>query len=403
MYLAQRYPYMSKWQKVKLDECIEQIRGVSYKPEDATDAPTEGFYPILRANNIKDNSLFFDDFVYVREKKIKKEQMIQKGDIIVCASSGSKDLVGKAAQANENLNMSFGAFCKCVRPKNILPTYLGAYFKSPIYRKTVSLLSAGANINNIKNEHIANLLIPLPPMEEQKKIAARLDAVSDLLAKQKQLLSEQDNLIQSTFYDMFGTPEINEKGFPAHKISEICELNPKKPKEIDDNTECSFVPMSAVSEDGELNLTQIKLYEDVKKGFTYFAEEDVLFAKITPCMENGKGTIAKGLKNKLGFGSTEFHVLRPLNDISNARWLFQITKFKKFRENAEKSMTGSAGQKRVPAGFFDNYFIPVPPFELQQKFAAVAEQIESEKSKIKSAITETQTLFNALMSEYFEE
>lgn len=261
----------------------------------------------------------------------------------------------------------------------------------------------GAAQPQITRSNLKDLEIPLPAMEEQKKIAARLDAVSDLLAKQKQLLSEQDNLIQSTFYDMFGTPEINEKGFPAHKISEICELNPKKPKEIDDNTECSFVPMSAVSEDGELNLTQIKLYEDVKKGFTYFAEEDVLFAKITPCMENGKGTIAKGLKNKLGFGSTEFHVLRPLNDISNARWLFQITKFKKFRENAEKSMTGSAGQKRVPAGFFDNYFIPVPPFELQQKFAAVAEQIESEKSKIKSAIAETQTLFNALMSEYFEE
>lgn len=261
----------------------------------------------------------------------------------------------------------------------------------------------GAAQPQITRSNLKDLEIPLPAMEEQKKIAARLDAVSDLLAKQKQLLSEQDMLIQSTFYDMFGTPEINEKGFPAYKISEICELNPKKPKEIDDNTECSFVPMSAVSEDGELNLTQIKLYEDVKKGFTYFAEEDVLFAKITPCMENGKGTIAKGLKNKLGFGSTEFHVLRPLNDISNARWLFQITKFKKFRENAEKSMTGRAGQKRVPAGFFDNYFIPVPPLELQQKFAAVAEQIESEKSKIKSAIAETQTLFNALMSEYFEE
>lgn len=261
----------------------------------------------------------------------------------------------------------------------------------------------GAAIPHIYFKDYSQEEIPLPAMEEQKKIAARLDAVSDLLAKQKQLLSEQDNLIQSTFYDMFGTPEINEKGFPAHKISEICELNPKKPKEIDDNTECSFVPMSAVSEDGELNLTQIKLYEDVKKGFTYFAEEDVLFAKITPCMENGKGTIAKGLKNKLGFGSTEFHVLRPLNDISNARWLFQITKFKKFRENAEKSMTGSAGQKRVPAGFFDNYFIPVPPLELQEKFAAIVEQIESEKSKIKSAIAETQTLFNSMMSEYFEE
>ena len=324
-----------------------------------------------------------------------KTKVARKGDILMSVRAP----VGPVNFATEKCCIGRGL--AIIRPnEKIDKEYLFYFFIN--YQKYISG-HGGAVFDSINKDEIGNIEIPLPPMEEQKKIAARLDAVSDLLAKQKQLLSEQDNLIQSTFYDMFGTPEINEKGFPAHKISEICELNPKKPKEIDDNTECSFVPMSAVSEDGELNLTQIKLYEDVKKGFTYFAEEDVLFAKITPCMENGKGTIAKGLKNKLGFGSTEFHVLRPLNDISNARWLFQITKFKKFRENAEKSMTGSAGQKRVPAGFFDNYFIPVPPFELQQKFAAVVEQIESEKSKIKSAIAETQTLFNSMMSEYFEE
>lgn len=324
-----------------------------------------------------------------------KTKVARKGDILMSVRAP----VGPVNFATEKCCIGRGL--AIIRPnEKIDKEYLFYFFIN--YQKYISG-HGGAVFDSINKDEIGNIEIPLPTMEEQKKIAARLDALSDLLAKQKQLLSEQDNLIQSTFYDMFGTPEINEKGFPAHKISEICELNPKKPKEIDDNTECSFVPMSAVSEDGELNLTQIKLYEDVKKGFTYFAEEDVLFAKITPCMENGKGTIAKGLKNKLGFGSTEFHVLRPLNDISNARWLFQITKFKKFRENAEKSMTGSAGQKRVPAGFFDNYFIPVPPFELQQKFAAVVEQIESEKSKIKSAIAETQTLFNSMMSEYFEE
>lgn len=129
---------MNKWKKVKLKDYIEQIRGVSYKPEDATDVPTEGYYPILRANNIKDNALIFDDFVYAKENKIKKEQMIQKGDIIVCASSGSKELVGKAAQAKKDLQMSFGAFCKGVRAKNILPEYLGNYFKSPLQNEILA-------------------------------------------------------------------------------------------------------------------------------------------------------------------------------------------------------------------------------------------------------------------------
>lgn len=388
---------MNKWKKVKIsDSFILQMGKTPSRNE-----PSFWNNPLYNWVSISDMN---QKYICSTKEKISPIALektgikkVPKGTIMLSfkLSLGKVSISALDLYTNEAI-MSF--FPKNKNEWNI--DFLYNYFKWLDWGKKAQKAVKGSTLN--KNS-LGNIEIPLPPMEEQKKIAARLDAVSDLLAKQKQLLSEQDNLIQSTFYDMFGTPEINEKGFPAHKISEICELNPKKPKEIDDNTECSFVPMSAVSEDGELNLTQIKLYEDVKKGFTYFAEEDVLFAKITPCMENGKGTIAKGLKNKLGFGSTEFHVLRPLNDISNARWLFQITKFKKFRENAEKSMTGSAGQKRVPAGFFDNYFIPVPPFELQQKFAAVAEQIESEKSKIKSAIAETQTLFNALMAEYFEE
>lgn len=374
---------MNKWKKVKLGDICDILD--SYRVPITAKNREVGIYPYYGANGIQD---YVKDFIF-------------DGDYVLVAEDGgyfgskTKPISYKVSGKFWVNNHAHILKAK----KDIFTDYL--CYSTMFY--DVSSLVNGATRQKLTQAALKEIKIPLPPIEEQKKIAARLDAVSDLLAKQKQLLSEQDTLIQSTFYDMFGTPEINEKGFPAHKISEICELNPKKPKEIDDNTECSFVPMSAVSEDGELNLTQIKLYEDVKKGFTYFAEEDVLFAKITPCMENGKGTIAKGLKNKFGFGSTEFHVLRPLNDISNARWLFQITKFKKFRENAEKSMTGSAGQKRVPAGFFDNYFIPVPPFELQQKFAAVAEQIESEKSKIKSAIAETQTLFNSMMSEYFEE
>lgn len=388
---------MNKWKKVKIsDSFILQMGKTPSRNE-----PSFWNNPLYNWVSISDMN---QKYICSTKEKISPIALektgikkVPKGTIMLSfkLSLGKVSISALDLYTNEAI-MSF--FPKNKNEWNI--DFLYNYFKWLDWGKKAQKAVKGSTLN--KNS-LGNIEIPLPPMEEQRKIAARLDAVSDLLAKQKQLLSEQDNLIQSTFYDMFGTPEINEKGFPAHKISEICELNPKKPKEIDDNTECSFVPMSAVSEDGELNLTQIKLYEDVKKGFTYFAEEDVLFAKITPCMENGKGTIAKGLKNKLGFGSTEFHVLRPLNDISNARWLFQITKFKKFRENAEKSMTGSAGQKRVPAGFFDNYFIPVPPLELQQKFAAVAEQIESEKSKIKSAIAETQTLFNSMMSEYFEE
>ncbi len=156
-------------------------------------------------------------------------------------------------------------------------------------------------------------------------------------------------------------------------------LNPKRPKDIDDDLLISFVPMPAVSEDGLIDASDKKLYADVKKGFTYFAENDVLFAKITPCMENGKGGIAVGLSNGLGAGSTEFHVLRPIEGTSNPYWLYILTMHVAFRSSARKSMTGTGGQLRVPIKFLDDYLIAFPPIGLQEKFETVARQ--SAKSK----------------------
>lgn len=179
---------------------------------------------------------------------------------------------------------------------------------------------------------------------------------------------------------MFGNIKNNDKSWNCYDyIGNHCILNPKK-NEINDlaNIDVSFVPMQNVSEKGEIDSSNIKKLFDVKKGFTYFRENDVLFAKITPCMENGKGAVARGLKNDIGFGSTEFHVIRP-NDNINSVWLYTYTTFDSFRKDAEKKMTGSAGQKRVPISFFENYKIAIPPIELQNKFEAIVEQIDKQK------------------------
>ena len=104
------------------------------------------------------------------------------------------------------------------------------------------------------------------------------------------------------------------------KLSEICEVNPKG-LVLDSNTNVSFVAMPDVSEDGKISTSDIRKYHEVKKGYTSFIDGDVLLAKITPCMENGKGALATGLINGIGFGSTEFHVLRPLYGKVDGKWL----------------------------------------------------------------------------------
>ena len=149
------------------------------------------------------------------------------------------------------------------------------------------------------------------------------------------------------------------------KLADICEINPRA-ELLDDNTLVSFVAMPNVSEDGKINVDTHRTYGEVKKGFTYFKEGDVLFAKITPCMENGKGALATGLENGLGFGSTEFHVLRPDAAIVLGQWLYYLTSWSAFRKDAEKHMTGSAGQKRVPKSFLEKYEVDVPTIDDQE-------------------------------------
>lgn len=191
---------MSNWEKVKLGDYIEQIRGVSYKPEDVSVNHEDGYVPLFRAHNIQEEGLNITDLVYVNRDKIRDFQYIKQGDIVVCASSGSKDLVGKAAQASERMDISFGAFCKVVRPKKgIYPAYLNHYFSSPRYRFLISNLAAGANINNLRNEHIDNLKIPLPSIEAQRYIANLFDFVVNLISKHKHQIEKLDLLIKSRF------------------------------------------------------------------------------------------------------------------------------------------------------------------------------------------------------------
>lgn len=143
---------------VKLGSIIHQIRGVSYKPSDVKKSDDLDAIGLIRANNIQDDGLNFEDLVWIDKKKVSSGQIIHKGDIVICASSGSKNLVGKAAIADKNLPYAFGAFCKVVRVVAMNDAYVGKFFQSPKYRREISAASAGANINNIRNEHIDEIL-----------------------------------------------------------------------------------------------------------------------------------------------------------------------------------------------------------------------------------------------------
>lgn len=184
------------------------------------------------------------------------------------------------------------------------------------------------------------------------------------------------------------------------KLGEVCEVNPKTEK-YEDDFKVSFVPMPKVSETGKIDTSEIRSYRDVKKGFTGFKDGDVLFAKITPCMENGKGAVAHSLMNGVGFGSTEFHVLRPKVDLTTSKWLYYLTSWHEFRVLAEKNMTGSAGQKRVPKKFLEDYELDVPSLEEQRLVAGVLDKVTALMDARRTQLTHLDTLIKAHFVEMF--
>ena len=150
--------------------------------------------------------------------------------------------------------------------------------------------------------------------------------------------------------------------------------------------------MDAVGEHGEIDASKEKQLADVYNGYTYFLENDILIAKITPCFENGKGAIARGLKNGVGFGTTEFHVLRPLQGVSE-RWVFYLTKCDSFRKIGGSEMLGAGGQKRLPEDFIRNLRIGIPSFAEQEKIAAF---LDWKTGQIDALIAKKQALIEKL-------
>ena len=138
-------------------------------------------------------------------------------------------------------------------------------------------------------------------------------------------------------------------GWEVKKLNELCEINPKKPSKPSDEL-VSFISMSQVSEDGQIISTETKTYDEVSKGFTSFKDKDVLVAKITPCFENGKGALAHTLVNGIGFGSTEFHVLRAKEN-TDPKFIYYLTRTDAFRAKGTMNMQGSAGHRRVTTDF----------------------------------------------------
>lgn len=186
---------------------------------------------------------------------------------------------------------------------------------------------------------------------------------------------------------------------PAHwkvvRLRHIAELNPSKSEvsKLDRELPVSFLPMEAVGDDGTIQLEHTRPIGDVENGYTYFREGDVTLAKITPCFENGKGAVMRGLLNGVGFGTTELIVVRPHPECTTSHFLQCLFMSSYFRRIGESTMYGAGGQKRLPEQFVRNFATAIPPLDEQR---AIASFLDRETSKIDTLVSEQRRLVELL-------
>jgi len=235
---------------------------------------------------------------------------------------------------------------------------------------TMQAWATGGTFAEISKSKFCELQMPLPPLEVQREIVAEIESYQKVINGARTVLDHYRPHIPTN-------PD-----WPMVTLGETCTVNPPKSEvKSAGSTIVSFVPMSDIGEH-EMFFTpkQSKRLDELTTSYTYFKDDDVLLAKVTPCFENGKAGIARGLTNGIGFGSSEFYVLRPKDTIS-AEWVFLFAATPALRAWATPQMTGTGGLQRVPRSVVENYQIPVPPLAMQR---AIVAEIQVEQGLVRA-------------------
>lgn len=391
---------LSQFPLIELKEITKLITDGTHQTPDYVD---EGV-PFLRVTDITLSNLS-KKFITEREhQELIKRCKPERGDVLY-SKNGT---IGIAKVVDWDYEFSIFVSLALIKPKaeEILSKYLEVILNSEDALIRAKGSSKSGTITNLHLIEIKNLQIPLPPLSIQAEIVAEIEGYQKIIDGARQVVENYKPRIDID-------PE-----WEMVELGEVCEINPRKSEiNISGDTLVSFVPMSDINENQiGFQPKQVKPVSEVLSGYTYFKDNDVLIAKVTPCFENGKAGIAKELVSGIGFGSSEYYVIRPNPKILSV-WIFLNVTSEKFRQDGKNRMTGTGGLQRVPREFVSSYMIPLPTIELQQQIVI---QIEKQQSlvnanrelisifeqKIKDRIAKvwgaTQGMVNAISTEPFE-
>lgn len=375
----------SSWPMVALSElCYEIKNGKNVEQHDG-----EGKYRVTRIQTISDGIVDLSKTKWTNDEP-DENSFMQNGDILF-SHINSIEHLAKTAIFYSDEKVVHGINLLRLRPKQdvVLSQYLAYCLKSVFFVDIArSYAQKAVNQASIKASDLKNIKIPLPPIPVQEEIVAELDNYQKVINGARQVVENYKPTIQ------------NNSHWETVRLGDICELNPRKSEVKDFDGNVSFVPMAVVSEtDMYFSVQEQRPLKEVYTGYTYFRDDDVLLAKVTPCFENEKSGLAKNLENGIGFGSSEFFVLRANPVRVLPEYIYYIINSNRFISEGTPQMTGTGGLRRLTKDFVLNYPVSLPPLDEQRKIVnqteeeiAIVEQnkrlIEIFEKKINDKISE---------------
>ena len=381
------------WEIKKLGEVCDSDLGKTLNQS----KDTGELRPYLCAVNVLWDKI---DFTTLKETRFEDAELerytIRKGDLLICEGGD----IGRAAIWNYDYEIQYQNALHRVRLNDgVLSRFLLLYLK---HLKDSGVLDTrygkGVTIKHLVKSSLLSIPIPIPPREEQERIVEELDCLSGVIEKKREQLRELDALAQSIFYQMFGDPITNEKGWEVKKLGEIATSQigiTYKPENVSDNDEGTIVLRSSNIQESALCFDDIvKVKCDIKAN-KYVQDGDILM-----CSRNGsfrlvgKVAMIANLPEPMTYGAFMTIIRSPYQ-----AYLFAFFKTSAFRSQLTTSQTATINQ--ITVKMLDEIKVALPPMDLQQKFADKIEAIEKQKELIKQSITQTEELFNARMDYYF--
>lgn len=408
--LGSKFDYSNQFELAKIRHFLKRNKTqVSIKDEILYKRPT------IKING---QGIFLRDEKQGKDIGTKNQFRIRKGQFLLSKIDARNGAFGVVPKELDNGIITGNFWTFDVDYEKINPYFLTLVTKTKKFQNLSQSASVGTtNRNYLQEEEFLNFQIPLPSLDEQEAIVSAYQSKIEEAQRLENEAQELENEIENYLFEELGvsfqkyenlqsgklhfvdfkdmeswgvsnnfsdSPSniFQSKKYPLISIQNFFLINPTTNISVDE--EISFIPMASVSDEyGEIIKKENR---KLAKGYTRFQENDILWARITPCMENGKSSIAKELKNGFGFGSTEFHILRKFSNGLNEELLHLLLRTSYLRQNAKKYFTGSAGQQRVPKSYLENLKIPIPPLSKQNEIAAtIATMKQTQKQKTKTA------------------